>query len=79
MQLCLVSADELCILSGFFPLCRNLSEPVMTYKLHKELVSAASMCQREVGKCWSGLVEMDSFASREKDRFWDNGIFARDG
>lgn len=30
---------ELSFLSGY---CRNLSEPVMTYKLHKELVLAAS-------------------------------------
>lgn len=30
---------ELRFLSGY---CRNLSEPVMTYKLHKELVLAAS-------------------------------------
>lgn len=30
---------ELTFLSGC---CRNLSEPVMTYKLHKELVLAAS-------------------------------------
>lgn len=32
---------ELSFLSGC---CRNLSEPVMTYKLHKELVLAASKC-----------------------------------